>query len=237
MGLGLGAASMAAADDGSATGTALERCLASADRTHELHAGEHRAALARKVQAVPVPPRVHRLLAQVRAHARLPKGMQVALVGTAGGRSASAFASGTIFLGSRLWQGDSALDDAQLAAVLAHELAHLEAGDVKHRLCEAVAHAGAEHVALADATQVVHRKIWSGRSDLAVQMMQRNHLRELRADRRGTELLARAGFPARAMADMLLKVSPHADDSGSHPGIEARLENLGVVVAEGPAVD
>lgn len=85
---------------------------------------------------------------------------------------------------------------------------------------------------LAYATGAAHRAAWAGDDPLAVRLMRSNHLRELEADRRGAELLRRAGIAPDAMGRMLLKMA-RADGgahSGSHPALETRLENLGLMV-------
>jgi predicted Zn-dependent protease len=79
----------------------------------------------------------------------------------------------------------------------------------------------------------------AGDDEPTIAVMRRNHLRELRADRRGAEMLERIGVPPQAMTRMLLKVTSvgNGDYSGSHPAIEVRLENLGFVPSQLPRLE
>ncbi|MDB5749821.1 MAG: hypothetical protein JWP65_242 [Ramlibacter sp.] len=211
-----------------------ERCFSSSERSQELGLFDRlQADRARHAQPVPVPPRFHDALARLKKVARIPNGARVELVGTHSGSSASVLSSGVIFLSSRLWRDELSLDREEAAAVIAHELAHLELSHVKDRLCEAVAAAGNEQIPLAAATRAARQAVWSGDDQLAVRMMQANHLRELQADRRAAELLRLAGLPGEAVGRMLLKLarSDGGGYSGSHPALESRLENLGQAVS------
>ena len=102
-------------------------------------------------------------------------------------------------------------DEAELAATLAHEIAHLEAGHARARLeAEQRARAGA---ILADVMQAPSAAPGSGRGpgiasttgDLQPLLV----LQELEADRLGTRYLAAAGYDASAMARMLERLADY----------------------------
>jgi len=221
-------------DGGRAPGSGLhQRCVASPQRAMELEAGA-RLQRDRTLQArtAEVPAHLHEAFRRLLKVARLPAGVRPELLGVHSPRSAFVLASGTVVVSSRLWTGEGALQGDEAAAAIAHELAHLELGHQKDRLCEALAATGDEGIALAGATGAAHRAVRAGDDALAVRLMRGNHLRELEADRRGAELLRLAGIAPDAMGRMLLKMA-RADGrghSGSHPALETRLENLGLVV-------
>ncbi|MGV3572554.1 MAG: M48 family metalloprotease [Ramlibacter sp.] len=224
------AAAAAASEREAGHATLHDRCFSSSQRSHELDAARLPLADRSRNARVPVPPRFDDALARLKPLAQLPKGVKVELVGSHSVRSASVLSSGTIFVSSRLWRDEGALDRDEAAAVIAHELAHLELSHVKDKLCEAVALSGDATVPLKAATRAAHRAIQGGDDQLAVRMMQGNHQRELQADRRAAELLRLAGIPPEAVGRMLLKLA--RDDgggySGTHPALETRLENLGL---------
>lgn len=206
-----------------------ERCLSSAGRSQELQAND--AAQLKAMHAAPqlaVPNKVQDTLARLLSVAQLPAGGTVKVRAVKSAGTAWVSGSGVIFLSTSLWTGERPLEPDEMAAVLAHELAHLEEGDTKHRLCDAVAASRVDDVPFSVATSVVKQVIWGGDQELAILMMRRNHLRELRADRRGAEMLTAIGLGAEAMSRMLVKVTPpgEGDYSASHPAIEVRLENL-----------
>ncbi|QJW85317.1 hypothetical protein HK414_23860 [Ramlibacter terrae] len=67
---------------------------------------------------------------------------------------------------------------------------------------------------------------------MAVRLMQGNHERELQADRRAAELLRLAGLAPIAVGRMLVKLARNDGGgySGTHPALDARLENPGLRV-------
>lgn len=231
MGVTLCQAVAAAASDRDTGHSVLhDQCFSSTQRAHELGAGDHVLAERLRDARVPVPPRFHDALARLRTLVRLPRGIRLELVGSHQVRSASVLSSGAIFLSSRLWRDEDSLDREEAAAVVAHELAHLELAHVKDKLCDAVALSGEAGVSLSGATQALRRAIRAGDDQLAVRMMQGNHQRELQADLRAAALLRQAGIPLEAMGRMLVKVSRNdgGGHSGTHPALETRLENLGL---------
>ncbi|MEJ5988706.1 M48 family metalloprotease [Ramlibacter sp. PS3R-8] len=207
----------------------LEQCNASMARPRAVDAPAQ-AELKRMAAApaVPVPEAVQQVFRRLSAAARLTNVSRKArLVAVDSETPASVNSSGTVFLSSRLWTGELPLNGDEIAAVIAHELAHLEEADPHHQLCEAVA--AIRDVGLSSSQIFARaRQAMAGDPQLAIWMIRRNHLRELHADRRGADLLAAVGINPGAMARMLIKITPagQGDYSGSHPAIEARIENL-----------
>ncbi|QJW84155.1 M48 family metalloprotease [Ramlibacter terrae] len=234
MGVSLCQAVAAAASERDAGHSTLhDRCFSSTQRSSELGAADVPLADRLRNARVPLPPRFHDALARLKPFAHLPKGVKPELVGSHAVRSASVLSSGTIFVSSRLWRDEDALDREEAAAVIAHELAHTELSHVKDKLCEAVALSGDESLSLNAAAGAAHRAIRAGDDQLAVRMMQGNHQRELQADRRAAELLRLAGLPDAALPRMLVKLAQGdgGGHSGTHPALETRLEKPGVRVA------
>lgn len=177
----------------------------------------------------PVPLHFHAALARLAVVLDLPPGVRPQLVGVQSNRSAFVRADGTISLSSRLWT-DHALDADEAAAVVAHELAHLELAHLG-QACGAVASLGRQEVAAtAGGTREILRAVRAGDHALATRLMRANHLRELDADRRAAELLGLAGLPPTAVGSMLVKLArgDGGSYSGSHPALDTRLENLGL---------
>jgi Zn-dependent protease with chaperone function len=183
-----------------------------------------------------VPLQVHATLVRLLQVARLPARTPVRLVAVDGPGRAAISDAGTVLLSRQLWSGEHPLDRDEMAAVLAHELAHLEEAGTKPGACEAVVAPRDDELAPAAPAAANCRTVPSADQQLAIAVMRRNHLRELRADRRGAEMLAGIGVPPQAMTRMLLKLTApgNGDYSGSHPAIEARLENLGFVAGQRP---
>ncbi|RYE56254.1 MAG: hypothetical protein EOP20_09145 [Hyphomicrobiales bacterium] len=207
----------------------FERCITSTARAAELHRTDMRhMARSREAAYIAVPLQFRSALTRLSKVAHLPQGVVVALIGVNSTKSAFVLSSGAIYVSNALWNGDVKLDDAEAAAVVAHELAHLEFSHVKDRLCHAVASAGDERLLLSAATGATHQAIWGGGPHLALPMMQRNHLRELQADTRAKQMLREIGMDPGAVARMLVKVAGNGGGGFSefHPATETRLENL-----------
>jgi Zn-dependent protease with chaperone function len=209
---------------------AYKRCLASRERTRELAADDFRfIERAKSATPVPVPPQFALAFARLRRFARVPDGVGLELIGVHSNETATILASGKIFISSRLWSGNLALDWDEAAAVIAHEIAHVELSHIRSSFCAAVAASGDETVPLLQANQAVQQAvITSGDTRKAVRIMHRNHEREMDADQRATELLKLAGISAAAYERMLLKVGgpERSDASWSHPDVELRLDAL-----------
>jgi predicted Zn-dependent protease len=209
---------------------AFRRCMASPARALELMAADRaQVERARISRAVAVPPLFDKALPRLAKVARLPRGTRLELVAVPRGLGATAFSSGTIVVSALLWEGGLGLDDDEAAAILAHELAHVELSHGRIRLCEAVAAAGDETIPITQAIQRAQQAILAaGEHRKALNMMRHNHGRELEADERGAEMLRLAGYRPSAVATMLTKLArlTGANYTWSHPATETRLEQL-----------
>lgn len=203
-------------------------CLSQPSRLQELQELQQTRLTSARPATQAIPREIHDVLTKLVRAARLPAGLQLRLVAVDAGVNASVDHAGTILLSTKLWTGEHRLGTAEIAAVLAHEIAHAEALDPLARLCDTVALVGNDQLSFRAATRAMHQAIWSGDSSLAIRMMQQNHVREHRADLRGAQLLAAAGFATEAMGRMLVRVAGgRGEPSGSHPALEQRLEVLG----------
>lgn len=124
------------------------------------------------------------------------------------------------------------LTEEEIAAALAHELAHLEARDALRSACESLA-LGTNYeiplgVAIADISTEAFGAGFGHVNELSKILQKQSRSRELLADVRGAELLQRAGFDPSAMVGLLRKLVP-ADSmfsNGTHPSIEHRVTNV-----------
>lgn len=206
---------------------ASSQCLSAQSRIQEAKALEQ-AQLARvRPSAQPIPADVQAAFARLVRAARLPAGQRLQLQAVEGARNAWVDNSGTVRVSASFWTGEHRLSTEEIAAVLAHEIAHVETFDPMAKLCDTVALVGNDQLSFQAAAREVHKAIGAGDNQLAIRMMQQNHQRELRADQRGVQMLAAAGFAPEAMARMLLKVGQGQAASASHPALEHRLEALG----------
>ncbi|AFY76381.1 Peptidase family M48 [Pleurocapsa sp. PCC 7327] len=114
-------------------------------------------------------------------------------------------------------------NEAQLAAVLAHEIGHIAARHTIKQMREAAIAQGIASAAGIDNEALVQLGV-----DLAIHRP-RSREAEYEADRLGVETLARAGYPQVAMIDFLEKLrnqpSPPAFLS-THPATEDRIARL-----------
>lgn len=203
-------------------------CLSAQWRQQELREFDEIQLTRARPATAPAPAELQEAFARLVRVARLPAGVQLRLVAVHDGLNAWVDRTGTVYVSAGLWTGDQRLGIDEVAAVLAHEIAHVEAVDALAKLCDTVALVGNEQHSFKSARLAIYRAIRAGDRTLAIRMMQQNHQRELRADRRGTQLLAAAGFQPEAMGRMLIKVTRgQGDYSASHPAVEHRLEALG----------
>lgn len=169
-------------------------------------------------------------LRRVSAVAKLPKSPTLTLVPHQDGRgNASVTDDGRIYLASLLWNGPYPLEQDEAAALIAHEVAHLEAGDIRTGLCETLEAAAGEASSFREATRKVDARAHAGAPETLFALQRRSHERELRADTRAVQLLVKAGYRADAMGRMLAKVGAAAAGASGpwHPPMEVRLENIG----------
>lgn len=142
---------------------------------------------------------------------------------------------GEVLISSGVWQGDRRLEPDEIAAMLAHELSHLEHLDNANALCQVFALAGEGANTVKQATELLRERISSGDSDLASSVQEQNHDREFAADLRGTQLLESAGFAGEAMERMLRKLAiPDRFDTVTitHPSVRERIRRVDDFLAQ-----
>lgn len=189
-------------------------------------------AMRRDQGIAPVPPRLWGLLAElIAASPRLRDGPPVQLLGLQD-QELNAFAAdhGVVILTSALWAPEHGLTDDELAAVLAHELAHVEARDGLAEACEMQLHVGDARTAIG---QVRARlATLNPGSALGQQAAELLHEQERVADARGVALLRRVGRDPHAMARVLAKLhAPSASGAAftqahTHPALADRLARV-----------
>lgn len=189
------------------------------------------ADLLRERTQVPVPARLNALLEElVRLSPRLRDGPPVRLFAF-DDHEPNAYAAdhGVILLTSALWDPKRAFSDDELAAVLAHELAHVEVRDGLAEACEMQLRVGD---AQTDIAQVRARlATLNPMSALAHNAADLLHEQELLADARGMALLRASGRDPRVMIDVLAKLHAPAGPGGAftpghtHPALRERLEH------------
>ena len=208
---------------------AHERCLQSPERAHERRR-PHAETLLRTYQDSPardVPAQVPQLFERIVKAAGSTLKVKPRLAGYANkNRTAFVTANGVVFLSDTAWRGSAPWADDEVAAVFAHEIAHLVQEDSARRICEFAAMMAFSPNDPIAVEAELHSRVGGGDRDLGIEMFRRNHAREYAADALGLELLVKAGFPAEAMARMLFKLMHlGAGPSGTHPDPFDRVQN------------
>jgi len=189
------------------------------------------ADLLRERRQVPMPPRLNALLEElVRASPRLRDGPPVRLFAFDDPEpNAYAADHGVILLTNALWNPKHAFSEDELAAVLAHELAHVEVRDGLAEACDMQLRVGDAQTGIA---QVRARlATLNPASALAHDAADLLYEQELLADARGMALLRAAGRDPRVMLDVLAKLHAPAGPGGAftlghtHPALHDRLEH------------
>lgn len=208
----------------------FDQCMRSPARTIQVAAMDRRNVhdLLNKYGKATVPASARRGLDRLVQASPVLKGRTVSLVAyKARFLNAHEADHGVIVIASAAWSRDKGLADDEVAAMLAHEVAHLELKDSKRMACEALAYVSNAELTLPSAIRETTREAYSGDSDLSLTLATLSQAREKAADVRGAQLLAAAGFDPRAMARMLRKLAPPGVfSSASHPAIGARIENV-----------
>ena len=182
-------------------------------------------------QPVAVPRHLHRMLRElVAASPRLRKGPAIHLIGFVDTElNAYAADHGLVIFTSAMWDPRHGLSQHELAAVLAHELAHIEARDGLREVCELAEHLGHEPEGVEQVRAMLARESFNPASPLARQAAHTLQQQELRADARAIELLRSTGRPPGAMVSALVKLHAPASQGAAlmlaptHPGMEERL--------------
>lgn len=208
----------------------FDRCMASPARAAQVEAIDRKNTsdlLSKFGRAAPPALHRHALKRLVQASPVL-KGSKVVLVGYRGkALNAHEADHNVIIISAAAWDREQNLSDDEIAAMLAHEVAHLERKDSQRMACESLAYASNAELALPSAIRETSREAFSGESELAATLAARGQAREQAADARGAQLLEQAGYDPLAMARMLRKLAPAGPfSSGSHPALDRRIQNV-----------
>lgn len=201
------------------------------------------AELLRDRPALPTPTRLQALLDQlVAVSPRLRERPPVKLL-VLDDRELNAFAAdhGVVILSNALWDPRHGLSEDELAAVIAHELAHVEVRDGLAEACEMQLRVGDTQTGIAQ----VRARLATLRPDstLAHDASELLHEQELLADARGIALLRRAGRDPYAMARVLAKLhAPQLPGAAlltapTHPALTDRLARAKAQANSLPAGD
>jgi predicted Zn-dependent protease len=203
----------------------FDGCMTSPARSAQVEAMDRRNVhdLLRKFGRVPVPATSRQALERLVQASPALKGRKVSLVAyTAKQLNAHEADHGVIVISAAAWS--KGLEHDEVAAMLAHEVAHLELKDSKRMALGSVSSA---LLTYASAIQETTREAYSGDTDLSLTLATLSQAREKAADVRGAQLLAAAGYDPLAMARMLRKLAPPGVfSSASHPAISARIDNV-----------
>lgn len=188
------------------------------------------AEMLREHPALPTPPRLRAMLNElVAASPGLRERAPVTLLAL-DDRELNAFAAdhGVVILTTALWDPRHGLSEDELAAVIAHELAHVEVRDALAEACEMQLRVGDANT---DIAQVRARlATLNPASALGRDVSELLQEQELLADARGIALLRRTGRDPHAMARVLAKLhAPQLPGMAlpgvpTHPALRERLE-------------
>lgn len=209
-------------------------CLRDPDRAHELRVLDE-MQLTDMLDQHPVlaaPPRLHRMLRSlVAVSPRLRDGPAIHLLAFEDDREPNAYAAhhGLVILTSALWRGATPLNDDELAAVIAHELAHIEGHDALVEACGLLQRLGQPRLSIEEAREQMGVHMFNPRSPLAREARELQHAQEHAADLRGIELLRQVGRDPTAMVSALAKIHGVQANGlellmgSSHPELRKRL--------------
>lgn len=213
-------------------------CLHDPLRAHELEALDDAqiAQMQDRFGAVEVPARVNLLLTRLLEASPALRGRTISVLGYRHTLvNAHAADHGKLLVSSAVWaDGPQALEDGELAAVLAHELVHIKEADSLHAACSALGKVGSPGVSLADAIQTVGQEAFDASTELSAVVRAEAHARELSADAQGLSLLAAAGFDPTHMVQLVKRISRPANDamgSGTHPLSAQRVQAIEAALA------
>lgn len=217
----------------SATVLAQGACVSEPARAHELRVLDEIqiTELMERFDVVAAPARLHHMLASlVAASAPLQRGPAVHLLAYED-KDLNAYAAdhGMVILTSAMWSAKENLSDDELAAVMAHELAHIEGHDSLVEACTNLQRLRAPTMRFEEARDRMALEMFNPRSVLARAAQQQLHAQEHAADVRAIELLRAVGRNPQAMVSVLAKIhgtTPSALNllmGTTHPELRARL--------------
>lgn len=216
-----------------AASAAQGTCVQDPTRAHELRVLDEIQIieLMERHEVVAAPRRLHTMLASlVAASPKLRQGPAVHLLAYEDAElNAYAADHGMVILTSAMWSAKEDLSDDELAAVMAHELAHIEGRDSLVEACANLQRLGQSAMRFEDARDRMALEMFNPRSSLARQAQQQLHAQEHAADVRAIELLRRVGRNPQAMVSVLAKIhgtTPSALNllmGTTHPELRTRL--------------
>ncbi|AOF86528.1 peptidase M48 family protein [Hydrogenophaga sp. RAC07] len=224
----------------SAPAMAQGACVNEPGRAHELRVLDEIqiTELMERFDVVAAPQRLHTMLASLVAAApRLRQGPAVHLLAYED-KDLNAYAAdhGMVILTSAMWSKQEDLSDDELAAVMAHELAHIEGRDSLVEACANLQRLKQPAMRFEDARDRMALEMFNPRSTLARQAQQQLHAQEHAADVRAIALLRAVGRNPQAMVSVLAKIhgtTPSALNllmGTTHPELRARLEKAQAAV-------
>ena len=224
----------------SAAAMAQGTCVNEPERAHELRVLDEIqiTELMERFEVVAAPQRLHHMLASlVAASAPLQTGPAVHLLAYEDADlNAYAADHGMVILTSAMWSAKENLSDDELAAVMAHELAHIEGHDSLEEACANLHRLEQPAMRFEDARDRMALEMFNPRSTLARAARQQLHTQEHAADVRAIELLRTVGRNPQAIVSVLAKIhgtTPSALNllmGTTHPELRARLEKAQAAV-------
>jgi Zn-dependent protease with chaperone function len=215
-------------------------CVNEPERAHELRVLDEIqiTELMERFEVVAAPRRLHTMLATlVAASPKLRQGPAVHLLAYEDADlNAYAADHGMVILTSAMWSAKENLSDDELAAVMAHELAHIEGHDSLVEACTNLQRLGQPTLRFEDARDRMALEMFNPRSSLVRAAQQQLHAQEHAADVRAIALLRAVGRNPQAMVSVLAKIhgtTPSALNllmGTTHPELRVRLEKAQAAV-------
>jgi len=214
--------------------TARDACLDDPKRAYELRVLDEAQVsdMMDSFDVIAVPKRLHHMLAElVAASPHLRNGPSVHLLAFDDAElNAYAADHGLVILTSALWSAQEGLSDDELAAVIAHELAHIEKRDSLAEACANLQRLQQPGLSFEEARDRMALEMFNPYSHVAREARRELHDQEYAADLRGIELLRRVGRNPQAMVSVLAKLHGNGTPAlnllmgSTHPDVRERLQ-------------
>lgn len=223
--------------------TASDACLDDPKRAHELRVLDEAQVIDMMdgFDVIAVPQRLHRMLdSLVAVSPRLRNGPSIHLLAFDDDElNAYAADHGLVILTSALWSAKENLSDDELAAVIAHELAHIEKRDSLAEACANLQRLKQPELRIEEARDQMALEMFNPYSHLAREARRELHEQEHNADLRGIELLRRVGRNPQAMVSVLAKLHGTGTPGlnllmgSTHPDVRERLQRAQAAAQSG----
>lgn len=228
-----------------AQATARDACLDDPQRAHELRVLDEAqvTGMMDSLDVIAIPQRLHRMLERlVAASPRLRNGPSIHLLAFDDAElNAYAADHGLVILTSALWSPKENLSDDELAAVIAHELAHIEKRDSLAEACANLQRLKQPELRIDEARERMGLEMFNPYSHLAREARRELHEQEHSADLRGIELLRSVGRNPQAMVSVLAKLHGTGTPGlnllmgSTHPDVRERLQRAQAAADAGMA--